>query len=638
MRIFTTCTRDCPGSCGLTVRVEGGVVRYIRGSRRHPHSRGFLCRKTAKYHRMRLYSDKRILKPLMRDGNQWRTISWDEALQTLADAMNRCVDEYGAESIVYYQGFGARTALRLLNRRFFNSLGATTLEGTLCGGTAIEAHKMDFGRRISHEPSDHLNSRNIFIWGRNPAVTDLNLWRIIRRAQRNGKTIVTVDPVRTQTAARADVHCQVKPGTDMYLAIALSKIIVEEGLHHQRFMDEHAENSDAYLDVLDAFSLSELSGTTGVPERMMYKLAFTYSDGPSSIIIGWGLQRYFNSHITCRFIDALAAISGNIGIRGGGVNSGFDEYGGFDESVCMEARRKISMPLFGGDLENLDSPEAKCVFITAGNPVNLGPNSMKTLGALREMDLVVMVDHFLNDTSYAADIFLPATIFLEETDLAGSYGHPYISPVNAAVRPLGECRSEFWIIKGLSELMGLDNLEGSLMEWLEIIAAPVLDYHGIEIHDLLKRPYRSPGTPEVPFEDLKFYTESGKFVLPSEVPPDTGISDENSLRLLTVMTHEWIGSREPYDEEKLPEVFIHPETLLKMGLGDGETVTLESGVGRTCAIVRACDKVYPGCALSFRGTWLSRGGCINTVIEDGKTVMGHGTPYHETRIKIKKRH
>ncbi|MCQ8904165.1 MAG: molybdopterin-dependent oxidoreductase [Methanothermobacter sp.] len=643
MKILTTCTRDCPGSCGLTVNVSGGEVRSIEGSRLHPYMRGFICRNTSRYHTKRLYSNKRILKPLKRDGRQWKTISWDEALHVISDKLNECMDEYGAESIVYYQGFGARTALRLLNRRFFNLIGATTLQGTLCGGTAIAAQSRDFGRRMSHDPSDHIRSKNIFIWGRNPAVTDINLWKLIKRARAQGTRIVTIDPIRALTAVKSDIHCQIKPGKDLYLAIAMAKIIIAEGLYVSEFIEKYAENFDSYMKILDETSLNQLSEMTGVPLKMIHKLAHLYSDGPSSIIIGWGLQRYFNSHLTCRFIDSLAAISGYIGVSGGGVSSGFDEYGSFDKSVTLEMEgsgRKISMPLFGREILNMESPPVNCVFITAGNPVTLGPNSIQTLNALREVDFVVMVDHFLNDTSHAADLFLPATTFLEETDLVGSYGHPYVSPVNVAVRPLGECHSEFWILQRLSEIMGVEGMRGTEMEWLEIIASRVLDYHGIEIHDLLEKPYRSPAFPVVAFEGYEFCTESGRFNLPSESPykimQHDGEPLENSIRLLTVMSPGWVGSGEPPIHEDLIEIYLNPETLLGLGFRDGEISVVESYAGKTCAIIRSSDDVHPLCALSFRGTWLSNGGCINTVVEDRETMMGHGTAYNETRIKLKK--
>lgn len=643
MKVLTTCTRDCPGSCGLTVNVSRGKVNSIEGSSIHPHTRGFICKNTARYHIRRLYSDRRVLKPLKRDGRQWKTISWDEALHVISDKLNECMDEHGAESIVYYQGFGARTALRLLNRRFFNLIGATTLRGTLCGGAAIAAQSKDFGRRLSHDPSDHLNSRNIFIWGRNPAVTDINLWRIIKRAQKHGTRVITIDPIRTQTAVKSDIHCQIEAGKDLYLAIAMAKIIMAEELHDSGFIEKHAENFDSYIEILDEFNLNQLSELSGVPLKIISKLAHLYSDGPSSIILGWGLQRYFNSYMACRFIDALAAISGYIGVSGGGVSSGFDEYGAFDESVTLEGAgngRKVSMPLFGREIVNMNSPTVNCVFITAGNPVTLGPNSIQTLNALREVDFVVMVDHFLNDTAHTADLFLPATTFLEETDLVGSYGHPYVSPVNAAVKPLGESHSEFWILQRLSEIMGFADMEGTRMEWLEIIASKVLDYHGIEICDLLEKPYRSPGFPLVPFEGPLFYTDNGRFNLPSDRPYEMeqhdGAHPENSIRLLTVMSPQWVGSVEPTFHKGLVEIYLNPGTLSQLGFKDGEISVAESNAGKSCVIVRSSEDVHPLCALSFRGTWLSKGGCINTVIEDRETIMGHGTAYNETRIKLKK--
>lgn len=635
MKVFTTCTRDCPGTCGLNVHTVKGRVKSITGSRLHPYSRGFSCSKASLYHRRRLYSGSRILDPLIKsEDGTWKRISWDTALDILSEKLLECVDEYGSESIVYYQGFGARTALRLINRRFFNLLGGvTTLRGTLCGGTGQAGQELDFGVRISHDPHDHLNSRCIFLWGRNPAVTDGNLWKIIRRAVRQGSTLVTVDPIRTLTAKRSDIHCQIRPGTDQYLALALSKIIIEEGLHDTEFIKRHVDNFEAYLELIEGFSLQRLSSITDVRESMMMELAGLCSDGPASMITGWGLQRYRDSHMALRFIDALAAVSGNIGISGGGVSSGFDEYGAFDMGVTLEKEtRKISMPLFGRELDTLDSPPVRVVFITAGNPVTLGPDSMRTLEALRRVPFVVMVDHFLNDTSYASDLFLPATTFLEETDLAGSYGHSYVSPVNRAVKPLGNSRSEFWIFQKLSITMGIQGMDGSEKEWLELIASDLLDYYGIEIDELLRKPYRNP-VPEVPFSNMEFPTPTGRFRLPEEITPE---GPETSMRLLTVMPPEFIGSGEPESMEGLLRIYMNPSTISEMGFEDGEVAVVESKTGTICAILKPCDDVRRDCAFTYRGGWLSKGNCINAVIEEMESYPGHGTPYNETAVGFRK--
>ncbi|MFP4422874.1 MAG: molybdopterin-dependent oxidoreductase, partial [Desulfococcaceae bacterium] len=172
-RVVTTCTRDCPNTCGLVVEVRNGRAVGIRGNPAHPFTRGRACAKAPRFLE-RVYGDHRVTRPLRKTGSGWRPVSWRDALDELAERMADVREKYGPEAVLYYQGYGARTALKLLNVRFFNQIGgATTLRGSLCGGTGQAAQDLDFGRRISHDPLDHLNSRTVILWGRNPAVTHL---------------------------------------------------------------------------------------------------------------------------------------------------------------------------------------------------------------------------------------------------------------------------------------------------------------------------------------------------------------------------------------------------------------------------------------------------------------------------------
>ena len=179
-KIITTCTRDCPNTCGLEATVENGRLIRLTGSKKHPLTRGLACHKTSKYID-RVYSKERITKPMMRGPSGWRQVSWDEALDVIAVKMKTIRDEDGPEAILYYQGYGERTALKLLNKYFFNLFGGvTTLHGSLCGGTGQASQNLDLGNRISHDPLDHYNSKSMILWARNPVTTQIGLVPIIK--------------------------------------------------------------------------------------------------------------------------------------------------------------------------------------------------------------------------------------------------------------------------------------------------------------------------------------------------------------------------------------------------------------------------------------------------------------------------
>ena len=243
MKVVTTaCTRDCPGACSILAYVDNGKVVKLRGNPDHEITGGFLCDKAARYLEERLYNPERIVYPMRKQNGDWIRISWKEAIDLAASYIKSVIKKYGSLSILYYQGYGSRTALRLLNRRFFNTLGGvSTLYGTLCSGTGVSGQELDFGVRISHDPLDHLNSKVIIIWGRNPAVTDIHLWRILKKAKKKGAILVTIDPIETKTAEQSDIFIQPAPGSDIYLAMALSKIILRKGLVDWNFIKKNTQ-------------------------------------------------------------------------------------------------------------------------------------------------------------------------------------------------------------------------------------------------------------------------------------------------------------------------------------------------------------------------------------------------------------
>jgi len=658
--VITTCTRDCPGSCSIIASVEDGKVTKLRGNPEHDITAGFLCKNTTHYLENYFYSDKRILHPLLKVEGEWKRISWDEALNIAAFKISDVIDEYGSSSILYYQGFGARTALQAMNRRFFNLLGGvTTTYGTVCGGIGHTAMETDFGTKVSHDPLDHLNSNLIIIWGRNPAITDVHLWRIIRKAQRKGTPLVVIDPVKTKTARQADMFIQPRAGYDYYLAMALGKIIMElDGANNNHVNKNNPENENNYLDhdfienytvnfetyrsILDKYSLSFLSSKCGVDMDVLRELAILYAEGnPSSIVTGWGLHRYLQGHLTFRMIDALAALTGNIGVSGGGVSQGFEEFEYFDFALELDElginQRKIPMPTIGEAITNTNDPPIKLIFVASGNPVNLNPNSLKVKNSFESADFVIMIDHFLNDTSDVADLFLPATTYLEETDLMGSYGHNWVSPVNPVAVPRGEVKSEFEIFQLLASRLEFEKqMSGPPEKWLKKLADPILKM-GISFEDLQRAPQKMVKKPNIPFSDGKFRTESGKFEFIDHFQPEDTAIEGYPLRLLSTMPEAFIGSVPPDSElvDGFLEVHAHPRVLRNNQLTDGDKALLESSVGKLLVKVKENYDVAEDYILTYKGGWLKHNKCVNILTQDLMSEVGDGTPYYDTWVKIK---
>jgi len=644
LKTITACTRDCPGACSIVASVENGKVVKLRGNKEHDVTAGFLCKNTVHYIENYFYSPNRIIHPLLKEKGEWKRISWDEALNIAASKISKVIEEYGSSAILYYQGFGARTALQAMNKRFFNLLGGvTTTYGTVCGGIGHAALEKDFGVKIPHDPLDQLNSNFIIIWGRNPAVTDVHLWRILKKAKRNGTKLVVIDPVKTKTAKHADLFIQPASGSDHYLAMAMAKIILENGLADHDFIENYTANFDSYNKILDQYSLGSLSDKCGVDIIQLNDLALCYAKGnPSSIVAGWGIHRYVQGHLAFHMMSALAAITGNIGVSGGGVTQGFEEYEYFDFSVELDelgkTQRKIPMPKIGEAILSTDNPPIKLIFIASGNPVNLNPNSLKVKKGFESANFVIMIDHFLNDTSDTADLFLPATTYLEEEDLIGSYGHNWVSPINPVISPQGEAKSEFEIFQLLAEKLGFfDEMSGSTKYWLKKLAAPILN-QGIIFEDLQKAPQKMVPTSKIPYSDKKFETKSGRFEFIEEFSPkETDIMDF-PLKLLSTMAEDFVGAVVPESEllDGFLEVQVHPDVLREENLADGDKALLESPVGSLIVKVKENNEVRKDYILTYKGGWLKYNKCVNVLTEDRISEVGNGTPYYDTRVRIKK--
>ncbi|AXV37844.1 MAG: molybdopterin-dependent oxidoreductase [Methanobacteriaceae archaeon] len=647
-KVVTACTRDCPGACSIIAYVKDHKVVKLRGNPAHEVTDGFLCKNTSNYLKNYFYSPYRILHPLLKEKGKWKQITWNQALNIASEKISKVIEEYGSQAILYYQGFGARTALQAMNKRFFNLLGGvTTTYGTICGGIGHAAMEMDFGGKLSHDPLDHLNSKFIIVWGRNPAVTDVHLWKILKKAQKNGVKIAVIDPVKTKTANQSDIFIQPAPGSDHYLAMALVKIVLKNNLEDGQFIKNYTKNFNSYKRILEQYSLEELSGKCDVDIEKLKKITLIYAqEHPSSIITGWGLHRYLRGHLAFRMIDALAAVTGNIGVSGGGVSQGFEEYEYFDFNLEKEElnknQRKISMPQIGEAILKTNNPPIKLIFLASGNPVNLNPNSLKVKKAFESVDFIIMIDHFLNDTADTADLFLPSTSFLEEENLIGSYGHNWISPINQVLPPQGETKSEFEIFQLLAQRLGFgDEMAGTPRKWLKKIATPILK-QGISFNAMMNAPQKMKSTSKIPFNDRKFDTKSGLFEFIEDLS-DTNCTYDHlkkdfPLKFLSTASEEHVGSVVPKNElvKEFLEIQVNPDILERENLVDGSPALLESPVGCLMVKVNANYHVRNDYVLAYKGGWLKHNKCVNVLTEDLISEIGDGTAYYDTQVRLKK--
>lgn len=642
-RIITSCTRDCPNSCGLVATVRDGRLVRLAGDPDHPLTRGKACVKAQRYVK-RVYSPERITHPLLRDHRTqpWRRATWDEALDRIAARMTAIRDESGTEAILYYQGYGERTALKLLNRYFFNLFGGvTTLRGSLCGGAGQGSQNLDFGERVSHDPLDHYNSNSLILWGRNPASTQISLVPILREIRKRGATVVLVDPARNRSAPLADRHIAPRAGTDAFLAMAVTRLILSAGGEDREFMQRHAEGAAEYLRILDRYSVDDLCARCGVPVSDAEFLAdVMLRQRPTSILLGWGMHRHEAAHLSIRAVDALGAISGNIGVPGGGVSQGFEEYGPYDQQYWGDGlnppRRTLLLPEIGREILDARDPEIRMIMVTAGNPACMAADAGAVTRAFRKAEFVVYSGHFMDDTADLAHVFLPATTFLEEDDAMASYGHNYVGPVNKAIEPVGECRSEFMMFHDLAARFPFaERFRRGVDEWLRDLCTPMWE-QGCTLERLRAGAYRLDA-PMAPYADKTFPTPSGKFRFMTEFDPAGlgTVEPDYPYRLLTIAPHGYICSeRTMAEHDALTEVVLATTEAARLGLSDGAVVRVESRVGAVKAVLRTADGQRADILVAERGGWNKAGHGLNLLTRALSSLVGRGTPYYETCVRV----
>ncbi len=635
--LATTCNRDCPDSCGILAHVEDGRVVRLQGDPRHRVTRGFLCQRTNRFLE-RQYDPDRLTAPLLRVGDGFQPVSWEEALDRAAGKLHEFREESGPASIFHYRSGGSLGFMKYVTDFFFEEFGPVTLKrGDICSGAGEAAQEQDFGLSDSSDLFDLLHSRVILLWGKNPFVSNVHLLPVLRQARANGSHLVLIDPVAHQTAGLCERTIQPRPGGDFALAMGMARLLFESGWSDPEARN-YCEHLTEYRKLVFSRTPREWAGEAGVSFSDLSFLAGVYGRGrPASIQVGWGMPRRTNGAATVRALDALGAISGNLGIAGGGVSFYFARRAPFDRSFLKgraAAPRTVCEPLFGAELLAMDDPPVRMVWVTAANPVAMLPDSNKVSRALRSREFVVVVDSFLTDTARCADLVLPTTTMLEEDDLLGAYGNHWIGNVRPVVPRPENVRSDFEITCELARRVGLEaEFQGSVGDWKKRLLSK-LEGKGIGVSELEKQAKRNPFAPEILFEGRRFPTPTGRARLLFEAPPDIPQSTaEYPLYLMSLSIREAQASQTTARAQEGPaEARVHPEAA--PGIADGTLARVESRIGEMLVRVIHDTNLRKDLLLVAKGGWLHRGRCANALVRARLTDAGEGAAYYDETVRL----
>lgn len=420
------CTLDCFGCCKFNVQIKDDNIVTIEGDKNHPYTKGLICEK-GRNHLKRLKDKDRIYVPMKKKDGKWLNISFEEAIGIISNKLKKCP----SNSVMHYSESGSGSILKGIEDIFFNFYGGITkADGGTCWSAGSKAQEYDFGYNKSNCIDDILNSKNIILWSKNPANSHIQLLSRIKSAKEKGAKIIVIDPIYTDTAKIADIYIRINPATDAALAMAMSKIILEESFEDKEFIKENVVGFEKYKNYLGTLDINYLCEECGVSIDKVKEITHIYAKQKySSIYLGYGVQRYKNGGNSVRAIDALAAITGSIGKKGGGVNYNnkvypdilnLDPYNSYKYSInerCFNLN----------EFHDFVKDNIKAIFISKSNPLNQWPNLNKFTDAFKSIEFKVCIDMFFTDTAKHCDLFIPCTNTLESEDLLySSMNNPYI--------------------------------------------------------------------------------------------------------------------------------------------------------------------------------------------------------------------
>ncbi|GHU05015.1 dehydrogenase [Alphaproteobacteria bacterium] len=675
----SVCAHDCPSVCPLSVELtDAGEVGLFRGVRGHPYSQGVICAKVGRY-RERVHHPDRLTRPLIASGpkgsGQFRPIGWDEAEDRIAERFMSDSEKWGPEAIWPYHyagtmGLAQRGAIERLRRLS----GWSEQHETFCVSIANPGWLAGTGARIGVDTREMVDSDLIVIWGGNPVHTQIHVMNWIEKARRaRGTKLAVIDPYRTATAERADLHLALRPGSDGALAVAVLHVLFAEGYADRAYLARATDYSDRLDAHLESRTPQWAAAITGLSAEAIRDFAILYGTTKRSFIrIGHGFTRQRNGAAAMHAVSCLPAATGAWTQPGGGALFGHGDIYRLETNL-IDARdfsdpatRKIDMSRIGaaltGDQVALSGgPPVASMFIQNVNPAITAPNSSLVAKGLAREDLFLVVhEQFMTDTARFADIVLPATTFVEHDDLYRASGHTFLQVSRAVIPPVGEARSNHRVVSELARRLGVDHPAFAMTEWALIDA--VLKASGKPSADEI---WRMGGVDcALSFEESHFLNGFGHPDRRFHFAPDWGglgpwhdkmpplpdhldiidrACDEKPFRLVAAPSRNYLNSsftETPTGSrlEGRPTLKVHPAICERLGLAEGDIAVIGNEQGEIPLHVAATDGMDEA-TLVVESIWPARafleGSPLNTLIADDPAPPAGGGAFHDTAVWLR---
>ena len=708
--VHAVCSHDCPDSCGVlvTVNAEGRAIK-VQGDPAHPVTQGFLCGKVARYLE-RVYAPDRVLTPQRRkagvakgplargrEHEAFEPVSWDQALEEIAARLQQIAAEHGSESILPYSYAGTMGLLGYgsMDRRFFARLGASQLDRTICSEAGGDAWLSVYGRKFATPTEDFRFAKLILAWGANIHGNNVHLWPMVEKARRNGARLIVIDPYRTRTAGLADTHIAIRPGTDAALALGMMHVILREGLEDRNYIQQMTTGIEQLAERAREYTPERVAQWTGMTAAAVEQLAREYATTqPSAIRLNYGVQRVENGGAAARAIAMLPALTGAWRHRGGGAQ--LSTSGGFrwnhralempelaEASPLGKLGRMVNMCQLGQALTTLGreagskQPTVEALLVYNSNPVAVAPNQNAVRRGLERPGFFTVVhEQFFNDTTDYADYVLPATTFLEHTDVQGAYGHYQVQFSQKAIEPLGEAQPNVWFFSQLAQRMGFtepcfqQSTEEMIAQGLNLDAKGYSQNEGMEhirLEDLEREGHiplafhRDPeahpflpfssGTVPTPSGKVEFYSKalaaSGHDPLPAFVPAAESRWGADAARypleFLPRKADNYMNStfanldgHRRMEAKTTGQLEMHLQDAIARQITEGDAVRVFNDRG-VLELVATINNALPLGVVAGKLDWakLSQGGRnVNALTSERLTDLGAGATFYSTLVEV----
>lgn len=662
-----SCPYDCPSTCGLLAEIENGRIVKVKNDKTHPVSKNGICRKMQHYEQD-IYSMDRLMKPMRRVGKKgegkFEPISWNEAVREITDHFKDIIEKWGSEAILPCVYSGVMSDIqRNCGDAFFNRMGALELVKTLCSSAKGAGYDAVVGKTGCLEPTELNDSDLYLIWSCNMAATRLQTLADLQKPANRHKKKILIDVYPNPTAAYCDQVITIKAGTDGALALAMMNVLKKENLVDKSFAENYTSGYPEFAETLDGYTTEWAESETGIPAEVIRQLAREFGEAKApAIILGSGNSRHGNGGMTVRLITILSALTGAWQHLGGGlcgctpidtdyVNKSLITRPDFRE----KATRKININQIGQALAMEGKEVVRGFYVYGCNPANTVSDQQLILQGLEREDLFTVVhERFMTDTARYADILLPATFSVEQTDIYRAYGYCTLGTGRKLVDAPGECKSNWDTFCLLAKGMGYseDYFDRSEDEMLDILLSHPTKAIA-ETSDEAKETLRQGGSVVLPFSDhLAFGTETGKMMIVNEklAEPMPHYTADYSAKCqdwplhLVAAPSVWSLNSTFLDREQLMTsrkgmtLWLNPEDAKVRKIEDGMSVIAFNELGEVQFTACIDQRVAVGNAVS-EGVFAShqtQNGCgFNTLTHGRLSDIGAATTMNDNRIDIR---